>query len=215
MSEPPNGSAGELSPAAVSFITTEHFTLQGARAQTISESTGRVSIFLGAASGGLVALGLLATAAHIGTAFYAVALTLLPTLTFVGLVTFERVLQSGLEDFGYAARIARLRGFYFEHAPELDTYMLSVPPERRAAIQGLPHRNRWQRFLTTAWMTAVITSVLAGASVALAIAVLADHSLPASLAGGGAVAIALLVALTHAQHVAWTRQIELVSSLLA
>src|SRR4051794_23350443 len=154
-------SAGQPTAATVSFVTTEHFTLQGARAQTVSESTGRVSIFLGAASGGLVALGLLATAAHIGTAFYAVALTLLPTMAFVGLVTFERVLQNGLEDFGYAARIARIRGFYFEHAPELDGYMLSVPAEGRVAIQGLPHRNRWQRFLTAAWMTAVITSVLA------------------------------------------------------
>ncbi|HEY4279453.1 MAG TPA: hypothetical protein VGM91_14610 [Conexibacter sp.] len=214
MSEP-KASAGELSAATVSFITTEHFTLQGARAQTISESTGRVSMFLGAASGGLVALGLLATAANIGTAFYAVALALLPTLSFVGLVTFERVLQNGLEDLGYAARIARIRGFYFEHAPELDGYMLSVAPESRVAIQGLPHRSRWQRFLTTAWMTAVITSVLAGASASLVVAVFADHSLAGSLAAGGAVAIAALVALTHLQHLAWTRQIELVSSSLA
>ena len=30
-------------PAAVTFVTTEHFTLQGARSQTIAESTGAVS----------------------------------------------------------------------------------------------------------------------------------------------------------------------------
>ena len=48
--------------AAVTFVTTEHFTLQGARAATISESTGRASTFLGSVSGGLVALGLVATA---------------------------------------------------------------------------------------------------------------------------------------------------------
>src|ERR1039458_2581590 len=46
-------------PAAVSFVTTEHFTLQGARAATIAESTGRATMFLGAVSGGLIALGLL------------------------------------------------------------------------------------------------------------------------------------------------------------
>ena len=56
-------------PAAVTFATTEHFTLQGARAATISESTGRATMFLGVVSGGLVALGLIATATRVGTAF--------------------------------------------------------------------------------------------------------------------------------------------------
>jgi hypothetical protein len=44
-------------PEAVTFVTTEHFTLQGARSSTISESTGRASMFLGSVSGGLVASG--------------------------------------------------------------------------------------------------------------------------------------------------------------
>jgi hypothetical protein len=89
-------------------VTTEHFTLQGARAATISEATGRATMFLGAVSGGLVALGLIATASAVGAAFYAFGLILLPTLAFAGLVTFDRVLQSGIEDHSYARRIARL-----------------------------------------------------------------------------------------------------------
>jgi hypothetical protein len=40
-------------PAAVSFVTTEHFTLQVARSSAIAEVTGRASTFLGAMSGGL------------------------------------------------------------------------------------------------------------------------------------------------------------------
>ena len=44
-------------PAAVTFVTTEHFTLQGARSSTIAEATGRATMFLGTVSGGLVALG--------------------------------------------------------------------------------------------------------------------------------------------------------------
>src|SRR5260370_2326694 len=92
-------------PAAVTFVTTEHFTLQGARSSTISESTGRANVFLGAVSGGLIALGLVATAAKTGAAFYTFGLILLPTLAFVGLATFHRVLQSGIEDLGYARRI--------------------------------------------------------------------------------------------------------------
>ena len=62
-------SAREQTAAIVSFVTTEHFTLQGARSQTVAEATGRASIFLASVSGGLVALALMATAAHIGTAF--------------------------------------------------------------------------------------------------------------------------------------------------
>jgi hypothetical protein len=51
----------------------------------------------------------MATATHVGTAFYAFGLILLPTLAVLGLVTFQRTLQSGIEDYGYARRIARLR----------------------------------------------------------------------------------------------------------
>ena len=103
-----------------------------------------------------------ATATNVGAAFYAVGL-ILPTLAFVGLVTFDRALQSGIEDHGYARRIARLRGYYFANAPELTGYLLSVPPAERLRIQGL-RGGRWQGFLTVAGMVGVITAVLAGSA---------------------------------------------------
>jgi hypothetical protein len=77
----------------------------------------------------------------------------------VGLVTFERVLQSGVEDEGYARRTALLRGYYSTNAPELAPYLLSVPPEDRLRVQGLPFAP-WQEFRTVAGMVAVITAVL-------------------------------------------------------
>lgn len=89
----PDHADGDPHLAAVTFVTTEHFTLQGARSSTISESTGRASVFLGAVSGGLIALGLVATAAKTGVAFYTFGLILLPTLAFVGLATFHRMLH--------------------------------------------------------------------------------------------------------------------------
>lgn len=146
-------SASEPRNAAISFITTEHFTLQGARASTIADSTGRASMFLTSVSGGLVAFGLVATATGVGGTFYAFGLVLLPTLAFVGLVTFERAVQSGVEDLGYARRIARLRAYYFDNAPELAPYLLSVPSKHRlftsrdsaAATTGIPHRRRHGR----------------------------------------------------------------------
>jgi hypothetical protein len=204
----PHSTVGEGStdprPAAVTFVTTEHFVLQGARAATIAESTGRASMFLAAVSGGLVALGLVATASGLGTAFFAFAFVLLPTLAFIGLVTFERVLQSGIEDYVYARRIALLRGFYFDNAPELAPYLLSVPPSERLHVQGLPGA-RFQGFRTVAGMVAVITVVLAGSTVGLIAALVFDYSLAAALIAGPIVALGALGALMRFQNSAWKR----------
>lgn len=194
----------EARPAAVSFVTTEHFTLQGARSSTVAEATGRATMFLSAVSGGLVALGLIATASKVGAAFYAFGLILLPTLAFVGLVTFDRALQSGIEDFGYAYRIARLRGYYFQYAPELEGYLLSVPPTERLHIQGL-RGGRWQGFLTVAGMVGVVTAVLAGSAAGLLAAVVSGHSLVVALVVGVVVALAVLVWLMRFQTSAWDR----------
>jgi hypothetical protein len=171
----------------VAFVTTEHFTLQGERSRAIAELGARASIFLATVSGGLVALGLMATATHVGSAFYAFALILLPTLAFVGFVTFERSLQTASEDHSCAHRIACLRSYYFHHAPELTDYLLSVPPEQRLTIQGLPGGSlRW--FLTISGMIAVTTSVFVGATAGMLVAVISEHSLGASLIAGGPVA---------------------------
>jgi hypothetical protein len=191
----------------VTAVTTEHFTLQGARSATISEATGRATMFLTAISGGLVALGLIGTATHVGTAFYAFGLVLLPTLVFVGLVTFERTLQSGIEDFGYACRIAQLRSFYFDIAPELQPYLLSVPQPERMRIQGLD-KGMWQSFLAVSGMVSVVTAVLCGAAAGLIAAVASGHSLVAALAAGAPAAVAALVLMSCYHCRNWNRAVE-------
>jgi ABC-type sugar transport system permease subunit len=185
-------------------VTTEHFVLQGARAATIAESTGRANMFLAAVSGGLVALGLVATASSLGVAFYGFGLVLLPTLTFVGLVTFERTLQTSIEDTEYARRIALLRGYYFEHAPEIAPYLLSVPPAERLHMQRVPG-DRWQGYRTVAGMVAVITAVLAGSTAALAAILIFDHSLTAAVISGAAVALPVMIAMIRHEDAAWQR----------
>ncbi len=49
--------AGDDRSAWVTLLTTEHYALQGMRSATIGEANGRASIFLGAVSAGLIALG--------------------------------------------------------------------------------------------------------------------------------------------------------------
>jgi hypothetical protein len=190
--------------AAVSFVTTEHFVLQGSRASTIAESTGRANMFLAAVSGGLVALGLVATASSLGAAFFGFGLVLLPTLAFVGLVTFERTLQTSMEDTEYARRIALLRRYYFEHAPEIAPYLLSVPPAERLLMQRVPG-DRWQGYRTVAGMVAVITAVLAGSTAALAAILIFDHSLAAAVIAGAAVALPVMIAMIRHEDSAWQR----------
>ena len=198
----PGHADGDPSPAAVTFVTTEHFTLQGARSSTISESTSRASVFLGAVSGGLIALGLVAAAAKIGAAFYTFGLILLPTLAFVGLATFHRVLQTGTEDLAYARRIAQVRDYYFDHAPELTGYLLN--PAEQLPTPGLGI-SLWQQFLTVAGMVAVITAILAGSAGGLLAAVASGHSLVAALIAGVIVAAAALTGLMRYQNSAWIR----------
>ena len=202
------GPAAGPRPAAVAFATTEHFTLQGARASTIAESTGRATMFLGALSGGLIALGLIATASRVGTAFYAFGLVLLPTLAFTGLMTFERVLQSGIEDIVYARRIALLRDYYFDEAPELIPYLLSVPEQHRLEVLGLSG-GRWQAYRTVASMVAVITAVLAGSAAGLLAAIVSLHSLTAALIAGGTAAAVTLAVLMRRQASVWKRSVSI------
>ncbi len=123
----------------------------------------------------------------------------------MGFVTFHRVLQSGIEDLGYAKRIARLRDYYFDKAPELTPYLLRVTTrEERIGVQGL-HSGLWQGFLTVAGMAAVITSVLIGASAGLLAAVIWNRSPAVPLAVGCAFALGTLVGLMRYQKAAWDR----------
>jgi hypothetical protein len=186
---------GEFSAAAVTVVTTEHFVLEGARSSTIAEANGRASVFLGAVSGGLIALGFIGQASHLGGAFDAFGLILLPVLSLLGLATFNRVFQSGLEDAHYAHRIARLRGFYFDAAPGVERYLLSVAPEERLEAQGI-RASSVQKFLTMAGTTAVITATLTGSAVGLLAAVVSNHSAWAAFPSGAVTAgitLALLI----------------------
>ena len=195
---------GDARSAAIPLATTELLALQGARSATIYESTGRATMFLGAVSGGLIALGLVATATRVSTAFYAFGLVLLPTLAFVGWVTFERALRTSIEDHDYARRMSRLRAFNFDAAPELAAYMPRTTLQDRIHTGGFAGA-RWAAYRTVAGMVAVITSVLAGATAALVTAIASSHSLAASIIAGAIVAIVAVAALMEHQLRTWLR----------
>ena len=99
----------------LTIMSTEHFTLQGARSAAISDANGRASFFLGALSAAVVALAFVAQVAH--EAFVGFALIVLPTVLVIGLASFERLLQLGIENIRTVVAINRVRRYYLEIAP--------------------------------------------------------------------------------------------------
>jgi hypothetical protein len=170
-------------PAAITFVTTEHFALEGARAATVTEATGRATIFLSSVSGGLISLGLIANVSGLGVPFECFALIVLAVLTLIGFVTFERTLQTGIADHEYARRIARLRAYYLYHAPELAPYLESVSlPERPPVSRLVEHSQHTCR--TVSGMVSIITAALAGsASAVICLLALAGSTLVSGLVG--------------------------------
>ena len=136
---------------------------------TIAEVNGRSSLFVGAVSSGLIALAFVGQLSHLGITFYVFSLVVIPTLLFMGLITFERVLQSGSADFMYAIGINRIHHLYLEYAPQMQPYIILTPHDEReeTLAREAMHYSWRQVFLTTAGMIAVINSVLAGSFVGL------------------------------------------------
>ena len=196
--------------ALVSFVTTEHFILQTARGNTTFESNGRAGIYLSTVSGTLLALAFIAQLSSGGTAFVAFGLVLFPALLFVGLATYDRVLQSSIEDLALAQRINKIRRFYLEAAPQLRDYLapaVQTDTHDELLRAGAMRPGPWQLLLSMAGMVGVLNSVLVGVLVALLAGVTTggDHPLPTAVAG--VVAFGLSVA-GHQWHQSRRRNAE-------
>lgn len=172
-------------------LTTEHFTLQGARSQTMSESAARTTLYIGAVSSTLVALGFIGQVSEVGDTFDVFALTVLPTLYLLGAFTFVRLVECGAEDFRYGLAINRIRGYYRQLAgDQANLFLLSGHDDGRGVFEnmGLPAEGRSQLF-SFATVVAIINSVIGGSAVAIAAGAL-GAPLGVAAAIGGVVAIA-------------------------
>jgi hypothetical protein len=196
----------ELSSQLVSIMTTEHYNLQTGRAMTVSEANGRASLFVGAVSSGLVALALVAQLSHLGTAFFVFSLVVLPTLFFMGLITFGRLMQAGLADVTYARGINRIRHLYLEYAPEMQPYfILGSHDDEELLLRQESMLPTWvQSFFGMASMVAVITSVLAGSFLGMLFILFALPLWVCFVAGGMGFLVSVVLLQTY-QQVQWVR----------
>jgi hypothetical protein len=188
--------------ALLSALTTEHFTLQGARGSTVSESTARAALFVGALSTTLVALGFIAQASDLGSAFDVFVLVALPTLYALGWFTFVRLVESSVEDIAYGRAINRIRAYYLQLAGEESRYfMLPAHDDARGVLanMGMAKPSRFQLQFTLAGMIAVLTAVVGGGAVAFLVGVL-GAPLGVAVPIGGVVAMVSLVFHTRFQQ---------------
>lgn len=179
------------------FMTTEHFTLQTARSATVAEANGRSALCLGSVSSAVVALAFVGQVSDMGEAFFLFGLVLFPSLFFLGIVTFNRVLQTSLEDSIHAREINRIRHYYVELAPEIGRYFLhSTHDDEAGSFQNMGIvPSKWQPFVTTAGTVAVINSVIAGVFAAVALRFVL--SLPNYAGAGMGIAVFAVSVVVH------------------
>jgi hypothetical protein len=146
------------------LMTTEHFTLQTARSATIAESNGRSALFIGTVSSAVVALAFVGQVSEMSKAFFLFGLVLFPSLLFLGVVTFVRLIQTGIEDMIHGFGIKQIRRYYVELAPEARRYLIhSIDDDAFDALESVGIVPlKWQLFLTNSGMVAVINGVIAG-----------------------------------------------------
>jgi hypothetical protein len=172
-------------------LTTEHFTLQGARAQTANESASRASLYILSVSSTLVALGFIGQASQVGQLFHVFALTVLPTLYVLGVVTFVRVVECGAEDFRYGVAINRIRNYYKQIAgDQARLFLLSGHDDARGVFANAAVASEGRRqYFTFATVVAVINSVVGGSAIAITAGAIFGAPLGVAAGAGGAVAL--------------------------
>ena len=188
-------SADELADRPTAFynaLLTEHFVLESARGITVSESSSRASLYLMTLSSSLVAFGFLSST-PIAFGFLGV---IIPVIFLLGLFTYERLVETSLEDVVALASIQRIRGYYATLLPGAGAYF-PLPVGKRAPNELLEigRKASWRGiFFTTSSAIAVVNSIVAGSGIALAVDLLAFTGVQAILIG---VLAAIVMAILH------------------
>jgi hypothetical protein len=190
----------------LTIVTTEHFTLQGARATAISDANGRTGFFLATLSAVVVALAFVAQlSGGINDTFVLFAAILLPMLLFIGLATFERLLQLAIENIRCVVAINRLRHYYMEIAPELSAHITLSPFDDMAGVLASLGSVRtrlraWDLVISNAGLIGVVDALLAGIVAGLASWAVTKQQLVIAAVAVGVGAVALVLLLTYARQ---------------
>jgi hypothetical protein len=177
--------------AFISALTTEQLVLQAARSANVGEMTGRATVYMGAVSSSLIALGFLAqVVTHLDPFVAAV----LPAVFLLGEFTFAALVRNTLENLVLLGQMQRIRGYYRTLVPEADQFFGPAVEEARSsaamATVGLRARPAAMLF-TGASVVAAINAIVGGIGLALLIARVGSLKVSAALAVGIAAAVVL------------------------
>ena len=208
-------SANALPDRASAFynaLQTEHFVLESARSITVSESSSRASLYLMTLSSSLIAFGFLAQTKY-ATAFLGVVL---PVIVLLGVFTYERLVETSLEDVVALASIQRIRRYYGSLLPGANEYF-PVPTRDYAPNEMIDigadrsGKRGWRGvFFTMSSAIAVVNSIVAGSGIAFACVLLgADESHSVTIAGGAALLFTVAHGLYQERRYRRVQQVEL------
>jgi len=196
--------AGDAKPAWITLLTTEHYALGMQRAATISEVNGRASIFIGAVSAGLIALGFEGAGSRHSAGSTVFAVLVLTPLLFLGLVTFGRCLQIAIDDWEFSVRIMRLRAAYAQLIPELAGLLAQADVDEAEVTMFSGRWQAVQKMLSVAGSIAVISSAVLGADVGVVVYGVTDSLTAALLAGAAGGALLLFISARY-QWARWCK----------
>jgi len=169
--------------------------LESARGITVNESSSRASLYLMTLSSSLVAFGFLAQT-PLAFGFLGV---IIPVVVLLGIFTYERLVETSLEDVVALASIQRIRAYYSTLLPGAEVYF-PMPTGKRAPNELLEIGRQWSWrgvLFTTSSAVAVVNSIVAGSGIALAVDLLAFTGTEAIVIG---VIAAVVMVLLHGSY---------------
>jgi hypothetical protein len=180
-----------LGDHAPNDLATEHWNLLSTRSLIWSESFNRLSVFLNTLSASIVALALVANTSGFDGDFRIFAFVLFPIVFFLGLATYVRIVQVGLEDIHLVAAMNRLRRAYVDDEPEIRDYFTTGISDDEAGV--------WTTFLLDqprtlpSWAQSVVTTPTVVATLDAVIATVGAGVFAIHLGGTGAVVVLVCV----------------------
>ena len=144
------------------YLTTEHFTLQGARSIINGEIASRVSLYFTTLSSILIAAAFVAQIPEMSQLLFLLGILAFPLVILLGLFTGARLGVLGLMDVTLIRAINRIRHFYVESTPEAAPFLLFPPYDdmRSTGIYGGWKSESFGDNLLSAGNAVIITNSL-------------------------------------------------------
>jgi hypothetical protein len=184
--------------ALLTALVTEQSIQQTIAGSTISESSGRASLYMTSLSAVLVSLGFASASIRVFDPF---AAAVLPTLFLLGCFTISRLTDTAIESVVALERVSLIRSYYLTLHPDAATYFPTAGHKAGSGTSDIGlAKKRFSLLFTMATMIATVNAVLGGSGVVLLLVRAADMSMNIAVPIGLVTAAACLAAAIYYQN---------------